>query len=734
MTLLKELKNINICVKSRRIVRLIIEENPEVEKILREAKTEGLAEQGIRSLAMDHLSGRPEALAFYKREKTGRKQFLKLEWQDIAAIRLLDYADNAGRSISDPNLKGKLVVNDPIVILWYAITKGKGGGSVAFFEDMLHLFRQFYGKEKRILPDKKTVEKWMERYETGLNPSIIKMREENKDRILRIIIKKLERGDIKSKKYFFEEGMSEQQKLEKAHQWWKEPDFHLKFAVRSPHALNEMLEFSLDKERLEILHDAEEAGIPFFVNPYYLSLVNNNVHDFLDIDAIHGDFAIRMYILYSRELVDDFGDIRAWEKEDIIQPGKPNAAGWHVPDHSVHRRYPDVAILLPQTMGRACGGLCSSCQRMYGFQSGELNFDLDKLKPKKSWKDMQANLLEYFGNDSQLRDILITGGDALMSQDKTLKNLLEAVYNMALKKKKDNEKRKDGEKYAEMLRVRIGTRLPVYIPQRITPGLIKVLADFKSKASKIGIKQFVIQTHFESPMEITPDSRDAVKALCEAGWTVTNQLVFTSAAARRGHTAKLRQALNDIGVLPYYTFTCKGYLENKFNFATNARSVQEQFEEKVIGMVPESDYELIRTFPLNAENMVENINKLRKKNKLPFLATDRSVLNLPGVGKSLTFRVIGLTPDGRRILLFDHDTTRAHSPIINKMGKVTIIESKTISELLTQLDDKLGEHPEEYESIWGYSICEMETREPVFEYPKYDFKITSKYTNLDIED
>ena len=734
MALLKELKNINICVKSRKLVRQILEENPKVEKILRVAKTEGMAIQGIHNMAMENLSHNPEALAYYKREKKGRKEFEALKWQEYAAIRLLDYADHAGREIPDPNLKGKLIVNDPIVILWYAVTTGRGGGTVPFFEDMLHLFRQFSGKEKRDLPTKKTVEEWMAKYATGLDPRIIKMREENKDRILKIIIEKIDRGDITSKKYFFKSGMTPAEKLEEAYKWWKESSFHLKFAVRSPYALNEMLEFTLNETQMQILKDAEKVGIPFFVNPYYLSLINNNVHDFLDIDAIHGDFAIRVYVLYSRDLVNDFGKIHSWEREDIIQPGKPNAAGWLVPPgHSIHRRYPNVAIFVPQTVGRACGGLCASCQRMYGFQSGQFNFDLDELKPKRSWKDTQAGLLDYFGTDSQLQDILITGGDALMSRDKTLKGLLDDVYNMAVKKRKDNESRKDGEKYAELVRVRLGTRLPIYLPWRITPKLCKILADFKARASRIGIKQFFIQTHFESPMEITPESRDAVKALNKAGWMVTNQLVFTSAAARRGHNAKLRQTLNDIGVLTYYTFTCKGYQENKFNFATNARSVQEQIEEKVIGKVPESDYDLIRDFPLNAENMVGNIDKLRKSADLPFLSTDRSVLNLPGVGKSLAFRQIGLTYDGRRVLLFDHDTTRPHSPVIKKIGKVTIIESKSINELLTQLDE-MGEDTAEYESIWGYSVCEMEPREPVYEHPGYDFKTTDQYTNLDVED
>jgi peroxiredoxin family protein len=61
-------------------------------------------------------------------------------------------------------------------------------------------------------------------------------------------------------------------------------------------------------------------------------------------------------------------------------------------------------------MGRACGGLCASCQRLYDFQRGNLNFDLEKLKPVESWPQKQERLMAYFERDSQLRDILITGG------------------------------------------------------------------------------------------------------------------------------------------------------------------------------------------------------------------------------------------------------------------------------------------------------------------------------------
>jgi lysine 2,3-aminomutase len=304
---------------------------------------------------------------------------------------------------------------------------------------------------------------------------------------------------------------------------------------------------------------------------------------------------------------------------------------------------------------------------------------------------------------------------------------------MALQKKEDNKKRPDGEKYAEIVRIRLGTRLPIYLPQRVTPELIEILQSFRERARKIGIRQFVIQTHYESPMEVTPESRQAVQRFLNAGWMVTNQLVFTAAASRRGHTAKLRSILNDIGVLSYYTFTVKGYMENNFNFAPNARVMQEQIEEKQVGKIPDAYNDRIAAIPEEPQKMIEQIGQLRRELDTPFLATDRNVLNLPGVGKSLTYRVIGITRYGRRILGFDHDPTRTHSPIIHKMGKIVVIESKSISEYLQQLEE-LGEDISEYSGLYGYSIGETEKRAVLYEYPEYDFQISPELTNLELEE
>jgi lysine 2,3-aminomutase len=162
-----------------------------------------------------------------------------------------------------------------------------------------------------------------------------------------------------------------------------------------------------------------------------------------------------------------------------------------------------------------------------------------------------------------------------------------------------------------------------------------------------------------------------------------------------------------LGVMPYYTFSVKGYMENSSKFATNARAAQEQFEEKVIGKLWGDDLKLVKEFSEKAVDMKKLINEIRDKTGLPFIATDRNVLNLPGVGKSMTYRVIGITRHGRRILEFDHDHTRSHSPIIKKMGKFVIIESKAIATYLEQLEE-MGENICDYESIWGYSLGETE--------------------------
>ena len=284
------------------------------------------------------------------------------------------------------------------------------------FLELFQLFKCLQG-ESVPLPSPQRIKSRNDRWDTGLDEEVREMRDENKERMLHLLIQKIENRKSKpSVRFHFEEGMSYEEKYQLVSKWWGDFRFHLSMAVKSPAELNRFLGNSLSSETMYLLNRARKKGMPFFATPYYLSLLNVTGYGY-------NDEAIRSYILYSPRLVETYGNIRAWEKEDIVEAGKPNAAGWLLPDgHNIHRRYPEVAILIPDTMGRACGGLCASCQRMYDFQSERLNFEFETLRPKESWDSKLRRLMTYFEQDTQLRDILITGGDALMSQNKTLRS------------------------------------------------------------------------------------------------------------------------------------------------------------------------------------------------------------------------------------------------------------------------------------------------------------------------
>lgn len=563
----------------------------------------------------------------------------------------------------------------------------------------------------------------LSRWVSGTDDAVVRIRERNKRRMIPLLVEKVSLRSHVSVRFHFEEGMQQEEKERLVETWWNDFRFHIAMAVKSPAELNRFLGNTLSKETLAVLAEAKKKQIPFFVTPYYLSLLNIE-------EEGYDDAALRSYVLYSRELVDTFGRIRAWEKEDCVVPGKPNAAGWLLPEGgNIHRRYPEVAILIPDTMGRACGGLCASCQRMYDFQSRRFNFDLENLKPKETWPQKLHRLMAYFENDTQLRDILVTGGDAFMSQNKTLKGILDAIYQMARRKREANLKRPEGEKYAEIQRVRLGTRLPAYLPMRIDDGLIEVLTEFRQKAERIGIRQFIIQTHFQTPLEMTPEAREGIRRLLACGWLVTNQLVYNVAASRRGHTARLRQVLNREGVMCYYTFSVKGFAENRAVYAPNSRLLQEQAEEKRFGILSGRQQAELMDILLSCGSKGRAVRAFMKRNKLPFLATDRSVLNLPGIGKSMTVRLAGITSDGCRILCFSHDATRRHSPVINSMKEVYIVENKSVAAYLRQLHS-MGEPLEAYASIWHYCAGETEPRFSLYQYPPFGFESTDKMSNL----
>ena len=221
---------------------------------------------------------------------------------------------------------------------------------------LLDLYNQFINISNNnvIHPTKSEVIKWMKRWPSGLNPKIKQNREANKNLFISELIKKIELQKNSNSIFKFPAEASTEKKRELVNKWWDDYRFQLTMAIRSVTELNKLLGNSLSQETKTLYRKAKEKGMPFFITPYYLSLLDTSGQTFDDI-------AIRSYILYSKELVETFGNIHAWEREDIVKPGKPNAAGWLLPaGHNIHRRYPEVAILIPDSMGRACGGLCAS--------------------------------------------------------------------------------------------------------------------------------------------------------------------------------------------------------------------------------------------------------------------------------------------------------------------------------------------------------------------------------------
>ena len=639
-------------------------------------------------------------------------------------IRLLIGYD--GREVSELSTGEQMPVRT-LELLWQFLTGRLENPEMRcdLFIDLFFQFKRLEGLELQPLTPQR-VRIRSDRWPTGLDPEVAEVRAQNRERMLHLLVQKIENRKSTPSRFRFEEGMTYEDKYRQVGVWWGDFRFHLAMAVKSPSELNRFLGNSLSAETMYLLSKARKKGMPFFATPYYLSL--------LDITGkAYDDEAIRSYILYSPQLVETYGRIRAWEREDVVEAGKPNAAGWLLPDeHNIHRRYPEVAILIPDTMGRACGGLCASCQRMYDFQSERLNFEFETLRPKESWDHKLRRLMNYFEEDTQLRDILITGGDALMSQNKTLRNILEAVCRMAGRKRRANARRPDGEKYAELQRVRLGSRLPAYLPMRVNDELVEILREFREKASAVGVKQFIIQTHFQTPLEVTPEAEEVIRKILSAGWLITNQLVYTVAASRRGHTTRLRQVLNSLGVVCYYTFSVKGFQENYAVFTPNSRSMQEQVEEKVYGrLTPEQAAELDDLLA-DGTDTAAKIRRFMRRHHLPFLATDRSVLNLPAIGKSMSFRLVGITAEGKRLLRFDHDRTRRHSPIIDSMGEIFIVENKSLAAYLRQLG-KMGEDPEDYASIWAYTHGETEPRFGLYVYPDFGFATTDRVSNLELE-
>jgi len=253
------------------------------------------------------------------------------------------------------------------------------------------------------------------------------------------------------------------------------------------------------------LTEEEEEGVKaclgtlrMAITPYYLSLINpEDPHDPVRLQAIPT----------AKELHQSPADLLdpLHEDEDSPAPG-------------LTHRYPDRCLLL---ITDQCSMYCRHCTRRRFAGQNDAGLPVDQVD--------QA--IEYIRNTPQVRDVLLSGGDALLVSDERLEYIIAKLREIP---------------HVEI--VRIGSRTPVVLPQRITPELCNMLKKYHP---------IWLNTHFNHPNEITPESAAACARLADAGVPLGNQSVLLAGVNDCVYTMKkLVNELVKIRVRPYYIYQC----------------------------------------------------------------------------------------------------------------------------------------------------------------------------------
>lgn len=188
------------------------------------------------------------------------------------------------------------------------------------------------------------------------------------------------------------------------------------------------------------------------------------------------------------------------------------------PVECLTHRYPDRVLLLVTDQ---CSMYCRHCtRRRFAGQT-------DNAVPG----DRIDKAIEYIKNTPQVRDVLISGGDALVISDDRLEYVLKSLREIP---------------HVEV--IRIGSRTPVVMPQRITRQLVDMIKKYHP---------VWLNTHFNHPKEVTPASMEACRMLADAGVPLGNQTVLLRGINDCVHVMKrLMHLLVKMRVRPYYIYQC----------------------------------------------------------------------------------------------------------------------------------------------------------------------------------
>jgi lysine 2,3-aminomutase len=215
-----------------------------------------------------------------------------------------------------------------------------------------------------------------------------------------------------------------------------------------------------------------------------------------------------------RQVVPTAAETRQWqgESEDSL------AEEGHSPVPGLVHRYPDRVLML---VSGECAGYCRFCtrSRIVGRSNGLFG------------STARAHQLAYIAATPQIRDVLISGGDPLVMPERVLETILQGLRSIP---------------HVEV--VRIGTRAPVYLPQRITDELVGMLRRYHPLWMNI---------HFNHPKEITADVELALARLADAGIPLGSQTVLLAGINDCPNVIMaLVQKLVRNRVRPYYLYQC----------------------------------------------------------------------------------------------------------------------------------------------------------------------------------
>lgn len=297
---------------------------------------------------------------------------------------------------------------------------------------------------------------------------------------------------------------------------WQDWQWHLEHRITKIDVLKAIIDLTADEQKGI---KAASASCRWAVSPYYASLMDP--HD--------PNCPIRRQALpQSAEVTDKHGEL------------DPMAESQTSPVNGITRRYPDRLIIY---VTNQCAMYCRHCQRRRNI--GEVDAETPE-------GDL-VSCLKYIRQNPEIRDVLLTGGDAFMLKDNTINWLLTELDSIPTVEIK-----------------RLGTRTPVTLPQRITPALCKILERHHP---------VYVNTQFNHPLEVTAEAAKACSLLAKAGVPLGNQAVLLAGVNDSPVVMrKLNQELLKIRVRPYYIFHAK-QVKGTHHFSTSIETGMEIMEQ-----------------------------------------------------------------------------------------------------------------------------------------------------------